>query len=89
MLSHKIVLRQRYSLSFFATSLAIALTTQPSLAFSVNPLRPVSGTQNWHKDENGTLANQSTGTMAPNSSAAQSLIRSRTVSSCHGYYACK
>ena len=82
MLSHKIVLRQRYSLSFFATSLAIALTTQPSLAFSVNPLQSVGGTQNLHNDENGTLANQSTSTMAPNTPAAQSLIRSGTVSLC-------
>lgn len=83
MLSHKIVLRQRYSLSFFATSLVIALTTQPSLAFSVNPLQPVGGTQNWHNnDESGILANQSTDTMTPNTPADQSLIPSGTVSIC-------
>lgn len=75
MLSHKIVLRQISSLSFFATSLVIVLTTQPSLAFSVNPLLPVSGTQNWHTDENDTLTNQSTDTMTPNTSADQSVIR--------------
>ena len=79
MLSHKIVVRQVSSLSFFATSLVIALTTQPSLAFSVNPLQ----SENWYNDESGILANESRGTMAPNSSDAQSPIPDGTVSICY------
>jgi len=38
MSSSEIVLRQRYSLSFFTTTLVIALTTQSSLAFSISPI---------------------------------------------------
>jgi hypothetical protein len=37
MLSLKILLRQRYSLSFITTTLLMALTTESSLAFSINP----------------------------------------------------
>jgi hypothetical protein len=55
MLSLKIILRQRYSLSFLTTTLLIALTTQSSLAFSITP--PLYGA----KEESYTLANQSKG----------------------------
>jgi len=37
MLSLEILLRQRYSLSFITTTLLIALTTESSLAFTINP----------------------------------------------------
>lgn len=37
MSSAEILLRQRYSLSFFTTTLLIALTTESSLAFSIIP----------------------------------------------------
>lgn len=72
MLSHKRVLRQRYFLGFFATTLVIGLTTQPSLAFSVNPLRPVGVTQNWDNDES----------MTPKSTTVHSPIQDGTVSFC-------
>jgi len=56
MLSLKTLLRQRYSLSCFTTTVLIALTTQSSLAFSITP--PRSG----NNEASYTLANQSRGT---------------------------
>jgi hypothetical protein len=73
MLAHETVLRQRYSLSFLTTTLLIALTTQSSLAFSINPLRPVGATQNWDPDESYTLTNERTGMTRLNPTAVQSI----------------
>ena len=54
MLSPTMFLRQKYSLSFFATTLLIALTTESSLAFSI------TSPYVWDTEESYTLANQST-----------------------------
>ena len=80
MLSSEAVLRQRYSLSFLATTLLIALTTQSSLAFSINPLGPLGATQNWDPDESYTLTDGRTGITRLNPTAAQSLTRGGTTS---------
>jgi hypothetical protein len=79
MLSNETVLRQRYSLSFLTTTLLIALTTQSSLAFSINPLGPVGATQNWDPDESYNLTDQRTGITRLNPTAVQSLTRGGTV----------
>jgi hypothetical protein len=55
MLSVEILLRPRYSLSFFTTTLLIALSTQSSLAFSINSL------ENWDTEARYTLADQRQG----------------------------
>ncbi|MEG4293255.1 PEP-CTERM sorting domain-containing protein [Microcoleus sp. C2C3] len=80
MLAHETVLRQRYSLSFLTTTLLIALTTQSSLAFSINPLGPVGATQNWDPDESYTLTNQRTGITRLNPTAVLSLTQGGTSS---------
>ena len=63
-------LRQKYSLSFFATTLLIALTTESSLAFSINPVPflTVGATEEWDLDESYNLANpqrRGTTTLSP------------------------
>jgi len=79
MLSPKILLRQKCFLSFFATTLLISLTTQSSLAFSINPLGPVGATQIWDPDESYTLANQSTGITRLSPTAVRSITRGGTI----------
>ena len=59
MLLVKILLRQRYFLSLFTTNLLIALTTQSSLAFSINTNNILPGRGD--TQETYTLPNQSTG----------------------------
>jgi hypothetical protein len=61
MLSFEILLRQKYSLSFLTTTLLITLTTQSSLAFSINPLRSVTPIENWDTEERYTLPDHSKG----------------------------
>lgn len=73
MLSLKIILRQRYSLSCFTTTLLIALTTQSSLAFSITP--PRYG----NTEESYTLANQSRGTTRLSPTSLTSITRGGTI----------
>jgi len=63
-------LRQKYSLSFFATTLLIALTTESSLAFSIKPVPFLTegATEVWDLDESYNLANpqrRGTTTLSP------------------------
>jgi hypothetical protein len=74
MLAHETVLRQRYSLSFLTTTLLIALTTQPSLAFSINPLGPSGATDNWVPSQSYAF-----GVTTLNPSVVRSLPRGGTV----------
>jgi hypothetical protein len=69
MLLLKILLRQRYSLSCFTTTLLIALTTQSSLAFSITP--PQYG----KTEESYTLANQTRGTTRLSPTTLTSITR--------------
>jgi len=80
MSSPKMFLRQRYSLSFLVTTLLIALTTQSSLAFSINPLGPLGATQDWDPDESYTLADGRTGITNLYPRAVLSLPRGGTTS---------
>jgi hypothetical protein len=47
MLSPETLLRQKYSLSFFTTTLLITLTTQSSLAFGISQLGTVSNSESY------------------------------------------
>jgi hypothetical protein len=58
----EIVLRQRYLLTFFSTTLLIALTTQSSLAFNIIPLGPRGATESWIPTKSYNLPNQRRGT---------------------------
>lgn len=58
----EIVLRQRYSLTFFSTTLLIALTTQSSLAFNIKPLGPLGATENWVPVQSYNLPDHRRGT---------------------------
>jgi hypothetical protein len=58
----EIVLRQRHLLTFFNTTLLIALTTQSSLAFNIKPLGPQGATQSWIPTKSYNLPNQRRGT---------------------------
>ena len=78
MLSLKILLRQKYFLSCFTTTLLIALTTQSSLAFSINPLGPVGAIENWDPDESYTLADGRRGTTTLNPTTVRSITRGGT-----------
>jgi hypothetical protein len=73
----KILLRQRYSLSFFTTTLLMGLTTQPSLAFSIT----YSGSiEDRDIVQTYTLPNQSKGTTTLRPGFVQSLPRGGTPS---------
>jgi len=78
MLSLEILLRQRYSLSLFITTSLIALTTQSSLAFSINPLGPVGATASWTPQVSYTLDNQTTGITRLSPTAVRSITRGGT-----------
>ena len=78
MSSPDIILRQRYSLSFFTTTLLIALTTQSSLAFSINPVGPKGAIEIWDPDESYILPNQKKGTTILSPTAVFSLPRGGT-----------
>jgi len=77
MVSIEILLRPKYLLSFFTTTLLMALTSQPSLAFSITPLPPLGAT-NWDPDESYTLANGRRGTTTLNPTVVRNLTRGGT-----------
>jgi hypothetical protein len=77
----KILLQQKYFLSFLTTTLLITLTTQSSLAFSIKPVGPRGATQNWDPDESYTFfanQNQMRGTTTLSPTAVRNLARGGT-----------
>jgi hypothetical protein len=72
------LLRQKSLLSFLTTTLLIGLTTQSSLAFSINPPGPIGATQDWVPSVSYTLNDQSTGTTTLSPTAVRSISRGGT-----------
>ena len=61
MSSPELLLRQRYAVSFLTTTLLIALTTQSSLAFSINTLKSGTPVEDWDTEQRYTLSDQRKG----------------------------
>jgi len=79
MLSPEILLRQKCSWSFFATTLLISLTTQSSLAFSINPSGSVGAIRTWLPAQSYTLEPQGTGTTILSPFTVRSITRGGTI----------
>jgi hypothetical protein len=77
MLAHETVLRQKYSFSFFTTTLLIALTTESSLAFSINTVR-TDISENWNTEQTYTLGDQRTGITQLSPTPLRSITRGGT-----------